>query len=274
MIDHKVSGFPVQIFLRVATLAPLKEAEIANKLNLGALAGCRARRFEHRLTSHTSEEQRCNVPVNVAKRAAKNGILVISASLDTMTVIPECVDVDRKVVFSGQPCAPGQIPVGAARAGPTLLTLLTLPGSNTLARKSDIPSLGDTVAENARPASSRSACLKPRDPIHDWLENGIGNLPEKESKATVGRAKSHCGEPARTEAQAQDERDKVAQALIHKAQVEASCEASGMELKQFLLEVPLGTSNDTPNDRSSDTSNDTQERQFAAFEAAVAHDGP
>ena len=44
---------------------------------LGALAGCSARRSERRVASHTSEEQRRNAPA----RAAKNGILVFSASL-------------------------------------------------------------------------------------------------------------------------------------------------------------------------------------------------
>ena len=44
---------------------------------LGALAGCSARRSEHRVASHTSEEQRRNAPA----RAAKNGILAFSASL-------------------------------------------------------------------------------------------------------------------------------------------------------------------------------------------------
>ena len=48
---------------------------------LGALAGCSARRSERRVASHTSEEQRRNAPVNVANRAAKNGILAFSASL-------------------------------------------------------------------------------------------------------------------------------------------------------------------------------------------------
>ena len=277
MNDRKVLGFPAPISLCVATLAPLREAEIANRLFLGSLAGCSARRFELRLASRTSKQQRRNAPVNVASLAAKNGVLVISASLDTVVAIHKCVDLDRKVVFSGQPCAPGQIPVAAPMEGPTLLTL---PGSNTLALKNDIPSLGGKVTENARPTNGRAACLKPRDPIHHWLENGIGNLPEKECKATVSRAESHCGEPARAESQAKDKRDEVAQAFIHKAQVEASCQASGNELKQFRLEASLGasndtqndTQNDTPNNTSNHTSNDTQERQLAAFEAAVAHD--
>ena len=45
---------------------------------LGALAGCSARRSERRVASHTSEEQRRNAPA----RAAKNGILAFSASLN------------------------------------------------------------------------------------------------------------------------------------------------------------------------------------------------
>ena len=271
VIDHKVLGFPAPISLCVATFAPLWEAEIANRLFLGSLAGCSARRFERRLASRTSEEQRRNAPVNVASLAAKNGVLVISASLDTVAAIHKCGGVDRKVVFSGQPCAPGQITVAAPMEGSTLLTI---PGSNTLALKNDIPSLGGKVTENARPANGRAACLKPRDPIHHWLENGIGNLPQKECKATVSRAESHCGEPARAEAQAKDKRDEVAQAFIHKAQVEDSCQASRNELTPFRREASLGAANDTQNDTPNNTSNDTQERQLAAFEAAVAHGRP
>ena len=55
----------------------VREAEIANVLFLGVLAGCSARRSERRVASHTSEEQRRNAPGS----AAKNGILVFSASL-------------------------------------------------------------------------------------------------------------------------------------------------------------------------------------------------
>ena len=278
MIDQKVLGFPALILPGVATLAPLREAEIANRLFLDSLAGCSARRSERRLASQTSDAQRRNAPVNVAKRAAKYGILVISASLDTVAAIYKCGGVDRKVVFSGQPCAPGQIPVAAPMVGPTLLTL---PGSNTLTRKNDFLSLGGTVAENASPASDRAACLKPRDSIHDWLKIGIGNLPENKCKATLSRGSSQCGEPVRAEVQAPNKRDEVAQALIRKVQVEASCQASRKALKQF-LEASLGASNDTPNgtrngtsnDTSNAPSNDTQKRQLSAFAAAVAHDHP
>ena len=57
----------------------VRETEIANVPFLGALAGCSARRFERRVASHTSEEQRRNAPGS----AAKNGILAFSASLST-----------------------------------------------------------------------------------------------------------------------------------------------------------------------------------------------
>ena len=301
LIDHKVLGFRALISQCVVTLAPLKEAEITDILFLNALAGCSARRFKCRVASHTCEAQRRNAPVNVADRAARIGILVISASLDTVAAIHNGPDVDDKVVFSGQRCAPGQILAAVTRAGPTsptsptsptlptlptLATLATLarfptlpsfprfPGSNTLTRKHDLPSLDGKVAENAWPASSRSACLKPRDLIHDWLENGIGNLPEKECKATVSRAESRCGEATRADAQAQDMCDEVAQALIHKLQVKASCQASRKKLTQFCLGASLGAPNDTPHDTPNDTSNATQDRQLAAFEAAVAHDRP
>ena len=294
MIDHKVLGFCALLSRCVVTLAPPKEAEITNILFLGALARCSARRSERRVASHTCEAQPRIAPVNVADNAAKNGILAISASFDTVGAITKSGGVDRKVVFSSQPCAPGQIPVAAVWAGPTLTTLPTLatlatlarlptlpsfprfPVSNTLARKIDILSLGGKIAENGRPASSRSACLKPRDPIHDWLESGIGNLPENECKATVSRAESQRGEPARAEAQ--DKCDEVAQAFIHKAQVDASCQASRNELMPFRLEAALGAANNTPNNMSNDESNvpsnDTQKRQRSAFAAAMAHDHP
>ena len=59
-----------------AAFAP-REAEIANRPFLGALAECSARRSERSVASHISEEQRRNAPVS----AAKNGILAFSASL-------------------------------------------------------------------------------------------------------------------------------------------------------------------------------------------------
>ena len=71
------------MLLLIANDAPLREAEIVDIPFLGALAGCRARRSERRVASHTSEEQRRNAPA----RAAKNGILAFSASLS-----PEWLD--------------------------------------------------------------------------------------------------------------------------------------------------------------------------------------
>ena len=61
----------------------IREAEIANRPFLGALAGCSARRCERRVASHTSEEQRRNAPGS----AAENGILAFSASLSLETAV-------------------------------------------------------------------------------------------------------------------------------------------------------------------------------------------